>query len=890
MVDRTLDHYRIIAPLGEGGMGVVYRARDIHLDRTVAIKLLRPDKVADANRRQRFFQEAKAASALNHPNIVTIHDIRSVDGFDLIAMEYVSGRTLAEVIPFKGLSSDTVLRYAVQIADGLARAHNAGIIHRDLKPSNLMVTDDGGIKILDFGLAKLLEPTQLSPDDSTLTALPPTEEGIVFGTAAYMSPEQANGLKVDARSDIFSFGSVVYEMLTGKRPFTGTGAVQVLNRIQNEEPVWPRQLNPAIPAELERIVVRCMRKDPARRYQTMLDLKAALEDLREEPASRQHSPARLKFRLAWAGLIPIVVIAVYLAGRAWRAREPVQPLQATALTTFPGPELFPTFSPDGNHVAFTWSGPKQENVDIYVQQIGSAGTALRLTSDAQDDHNPAWSPDGRWIAFLRGDASRPLARSRRELRLVPPLRGPEKKLADIEFQELTTNSVLLDWCPDSKCVVVTDAVGSGGPDALFIVSIETGEKRRLTSPRPPVLADTNPAVSPDGRSLLFIRRTTWAIGDLHVLPLTQHMTADGPEQPIRLSRINPDSVSWLPDSREIILSAGWSSGRADLWRVSRNGGDAVRLPFVGEDGVMPAISRAQGSKSSRLVYVRSFTDDNIWQVDTGKSRRPASAAPAIAISSTKSDIHCMFSPDGKRVAFTSTRSGAWEIWVSDRDGSSPVQLTFLRAPTGTGVPRWSPDGKLIVFASDANGQFDIFTVPSAGGKTQNVASHPAFDHVPSFSADGNWIYFSSARTGDYQIWKVRVAGGDPVKVTNTGGWASFESTDGAHLYYSQTAAVGSSQPLWRIPTTGGQPARVLASVYDDAFAVHRQGIYYAERIGDEIRIQFYDFSTRHSINIARNAGGAGAFRGLTVSPDGRTVLYAKQDAAIADLMLVENFR
>src|SRR5262249_42218463 len=220
MIDQTLDHYRIESKLGEGGMGVVYKARDTHLDREVAIKVLPADKVADPTRKQRFVQEAKAASALNHPNIITIHDIRSSDGVDVIVMEFVEGKTLDELIPAKGLRPALALRYAVQISDALAKAHGAGILHRDLKPSNIMVSEEGRIKILDSGLAKLFEPGESSHDAATLTARELTEEGAVLGTAAYMSPEQAEGRKLDGRSDIFSFGSVLYQMLTGQRPFT----------------------------------------------------------------------------------------------------------------------------------------------------------------------------------------------------------------------------------------------------------------------------------------------------------------------------------------------------------------------------------------------------------------------------------------------------------------------------------------------------------------------------------------------------------------------------------------------------------------------------------------------------------------------------------------------
>src|SRR5688572_17252861 len=248
MIGQTLDHYRIESKLGEGGMGVVYKAYDIHLDRTVAIKVLPPGKVGDPVRIQRFVQEAKAASALNHPGIVTIYDIRSQEGIDFIVMEYLDGKGLDELIAHKGLRPAQALRYGIQIADALARAHSVGIIHRDVKPANLMVTAEGRVKILDFGLAKLAE-AESSPEAATFEERPITEEGTVFGTAFYMSPEQAEGRKLDGRSDIFSFGTVLYEMVTGLKPFTGESRLSLLTKIVNEDPRPPSQLAASIPPD-----------------------------------------------------------------------------------------------------------------------------------------------------------------------------------------------------------------------------------------------------------------------------------------------------------------------------------------------------------------------------------------------------------------------------------------------------------------------------------------------------------------------------------------------------------------------------------------------------------------------------------------------------------------
>jgi eukaryotic-like serine/threonine-protein kinase len=373
-------------------MGVVFRARDTQLARTVAIKVLPTDRVADGERNRRFLQEARAASALNHPNIVTIHDVSSDQGTEFIVMEYVDGATLDRHIAAHGFPVRQALDFAVQIADGLAKAHEAGIIHRDLKPSNVIVGNDGGVKILDFGVAKLVEA--LEPTAPTMTAVA-TEEGMTVGTPSYMSPEQAEGRRVDSRSDIFSFGAVLYEMVTGRKAFSGESRLSVLAKILNDEPPPPSQLAPAVPPDLEKAILRCLRKDPARRFQTMADLKVALEDLADESTSTARvqpivPPARSRLRWLVAAAIPVLLIALYFATRIIRTPEVDEPLQAVPITALSGQVRYPTLSPDGNHVAFAWTGAAGDNMDLYVQQIG-AGSPLRLTTDPNIDTSPAWS-------------------------------------------------------------------------------------------------------------------------------------------------------------------------------------------------------------------------------------------------------------------------------------------------------------------------------------------------------------------------------------------------------------------------------------------------------------------------------------------------------------------
>ncbi len=878
MIGQTLDRYLIESKLGEGGMGVVYKARDTQLGRPVAIKILPHDKVADPARKQRFVQEAKTASALNHAGIVTIYDVRSDAGIDFMVMELVEGKTLDQMIPDQGLPPPQALRYALEISDALSKAHGAGIIHRDLKPSNVMVTSADRTKILDFGLAKLLDSADREVDATTMAAL--TEQGMVLGTAAYMSPEQAEGHDVDARSDIFSFGALLYQMVTGRKPFTGESTLKVLTRVLNEDPIPPRQIAPSVPAELEKIIARCLRKDPARRFQTSADLRLALEDVgQESPAALAPVRARSAVsRWIWPAASTAIVLAAAVAWLSWRpggTAEPAEALRAVPLTSLQGVERRPSFSPEGDRVAFSWNGPRQNNVDIYVQQIGT-GSELQLTKDPANDFAPAWSPDGRWIAFLRQQIGSPT----RELRLVPPLGGPERKLSETRTGHEVIRLPSIAWCPDATCIVVTDSVGVDQADALFVVSLATGEKRQLTAPKPPAIVDAEPAISPDGKWLMFRRDVAPLTGDLYRLALGSGMTATG--EPLRLTSttLDANSPAWMPDSRDVVFG-----GKGGLWRLDAvNAGSPARMPFVGEDGLMPAISRPQPGRASRLAYVRSFADLNVWRVDTSGPGAIASSPPAVAISSTRVDSVPALSPDGRRVAFESSRSGPSELWLADPDGANAVQITT--EGDGFGFPRWSADGEQIAFHSNPEGQAEVYVVSAAGGQIRNVTSHPATDAFPSFSRDGKWMYFSSNRTGPTAIWKQPTAGGPPEQVTSNPGTVTYESIDGADLYYSE--AFERPAALWRQPTKGGVPVRVLDGLVSGLFAVIERGIYYLDRPAGETRLQFYDFATRTSRTIAPNLGVTSG--GLTASPDGRIILYTRIDSSVDDLMLVENFR
>jgi serine/threonine protein kinase len=388
MIGKTIAHYHVVGRLGEGGMGVVYKARDLHLDRFLALKLLPPERVADPERKRRFVQEAKAASALNHPNIVHIYELGELEGAQFIAMEYVEGKTLDQLIGRRGLRLNDALKSAVQIADALSAAHSAGIIHRDLKPSNVMVTESGLVKVLDFGLAKLTEPTETNALVETETILadeekkPQTREGVIVGTTAYMSPEQAEGKSVDARSDIFAFGSLLYEMVTGRRAFQGDSRISTIAAILKEEPKPPSEVVDGLPREVERVIARCLRKDPARRFQDMDDLRIALQELAEESASGELAATTARQprarRWGWISVVSAAVVtSIVMTGVLLRLQHEKRgaPQLAYKQVTFVGNVTCPAVSSDGQFLAYiTGKGGSPEGQKAIVHDLASGRT------------------------------------------------------------------------------------------------------------------------------------------------------------------------------------------------------------------------------------------------------------------------------------------------------------------------------------------------------------------------------------------------------------------------------------------------------------------------------------------------------------------------------------
>lgn len=878
----ALSHYRIREKIGQGGMGAVYLAVDTHLDRLVAVKVLPPKSVRDPDRRRRFEREAKAISALSHPNIVSVYDFGSTADGDYIAMEYVKGPTLEQVLAAGRPALDDAFNYARQTAAAISAAHAGGVIHRDIKPANIMLGHDGQIKVLDFGLAKLTQPRDSLLNSPGENAAPEdalkTIAGTIAGTVNYMSPEQAEGKAVDVRSDIFSFGAVLYELVTGRKAFQGDSHISVLSKILHANPPRASQRAEGVSSSLENLICRCIEKDPARRYQTMDDVVAALEsaergeEIRQlPPAGGVEQPNRLRARwTAFAGLAAAILIAILV----WNSRHPETPPPLplpVPFTTYRGTESQPVFSPDGGNIAFIWDGDNGLNNDVYVKAV-AGGAPVRLTTDPGREHSPAWSPDGSVIAFCRA------AGGQHRILAIP--NGGEGE-AELGVSIADGVSFGMDWRPDGKFLAIVDRGSATEPNAIFLLDAGNGEKKRLTNPPASSAGDNFPAYSPDGKRLAFLRFVDANRRMIYIVDL-----ANGNETPIESDA--SAGLAWTTDGRELI----YSSWRLGLERVSATGSSHPRTVPVGDErAYYPAISK----NGNRLAYSRWIHNTNIWRANLpGADSLPAKQSGNVKwISSTRRQDSPSISPDLKHIAFVSDRSGYNEIWLAEADGGNAVQLTTFAGPN-TGTPRWSPSGELIAFDSRPAGNADIFVISPDGGEPRPVTTDPSQDFVPSWSGDGRSIYFASDRSGERQIWKASLDGGEPAQITRNGGFEAFESADGAYLYYTPE---NNRSGIWRVPAGGGEESPVAGlegAAKSRYWALTPSGIYFvptefSEQVSDVVEVRFFEFATGRILHAAAFGHMVSGPSGLAVPRDAQFLLYAQEDQSDRDIVLVENF-
>jgi Tol biopolymer transport system component len=549
-----------------------------------------------------------------------------------------------------------------------------------------------------------------------------------------------------------------------------------------------------------------------------------------------------------------------------------------------GLELQPSFSPDATRVAYAWNGTEGKRFAIYSKLIG-AGDPVRITRDLARDFSPAWSPDGRWIAALRDLASEAA------VLLIPASGGQHRELARVPKappgSEACVSSgwphlcgllywgSLLAWSSDSKYLFTSGRLKPDSPFSIIRIDVETGEQQLLTFPPVTIQGDFGAAISPDGRSLAFVRVVGAKTADLYIAPLTRTPPIAGPPRQVTFDSADIESLAWAREGRELIFSSN-RRARHELWRVPSSGhGEPVRLQGMGEDATDLAIS----ASGERLAYSQGTYHGSLWKIPIEGLR---GGDPKRVTATTARDKFSHFSPDGKRIVFESGRSGVDEIWICDTDGSNAFQLTsFGKGMSGS--PRWSPDGKTIAFDSNVAGNWDIWVIPAEGGRPKRLTTNPANDSMPSWSHDGQWIYFVSSRSGGGDIWKIRLDGTSERQVISRGASGPVESADGEYLYYKK--GLGENVELWKMPVGGGESTKILNSVAGRLYTVTQKGIYFAAG-GPVPELRYLDFLT----DQVRAIAPLSHFAQADVSPDERWAEFPQVENSSTNLMVVENLR
>jgi Tol biopolymer transport system component len=596
------------------------------------------------------------------------------------------------------------------------------------------------------------------------------------------------------------------------------------------------------------------------------------------------STSRVKKWVIGAGLALVAMVF------AWKylllPRSGAAELREVPLTSLPGFEMFPSFSPDGEAVAFMWNGGEERgprNFRVYLMPV-KGGVPRRLTQDLPaGEISPAWSPKGDQIALVAG------LMDSQSLYLVSPINGESRQVGPIH----TMFGSALSWSPDATEIVVSHRETEDQPYSIYAISLETGMRRRMTQPAAGILGDVASAFSPDGRSLALVRSQSQLDSDLYVMP-----RKGGEPKRLTTDRADIQGIAWMPVGNQILMSSR-RKGPLQLWRVAAARGATELVAGVSSGISFPAVARAPG-RPMRIAYGHMTANYNVWRAKENLSGADGRLRLERVAPSTRTDYDPDPSPDGKRVAFASDRSGAFEIWVSDRDGANPTQLTSFGGPD-LGSPRWSPDGHTIAFDAKRGGNSDIYAVPELGGLPRRLTDALSEDARPSWSRDGKWIYFRSDRSGAHEVWKIPYAERQegyptPVRVTHGGGWEAFESVDGRVLFFvrQRILALRESSELWMVPLPNGREERVLEKVRRGLWSVTDRGVYWLEtHTGSEDRSDLRVYNT-----VSRQQKTAGFVDKLLVpdtpafsaTSDGKSFLFAFIDRLASDLVLAENFQ
>ena len=889
----TLGRFRVGPLIGRGGMGDVYRAEDTELRRAVALKVLPPSVVGDADRLARFVQEARTASALNHPHLVAIYDVgqSQPDGtgpaVHYIAMELVDGETLRHTLEGGRRDLKRILDYFAQAADAVATAHAAGIVHRDLKPDNVMIAGGGYVKVLDFGLAKLrTDQPGVGAGDATVAGTTP---GLIMGTVGYMSPEQAQGLPVDHRSDIFSFGAMLYEALTGTRPFGGTSAVDALHKIIHDQPAPVSAIAPSAPEEAQRIVRKCLAKSPDERYQSMKEVAIDLRELRRQLDSQVTSPVSVATRPTdrrRIGLAAAFVLVVAAASAAWFWRpQGDAPAPGTQLEirriTGSGNVTDSAMSPDGKYLVYTESAGGQQS--LWVRQT-DGGRPLELVPRADVGFwGAAFSPDSNSIYYVIRSRQSP----RGTLFRMPLLGGMAQRLLDGLDSPVT-------FSPDGGRIAYLRAdFPDAGSSALMVANADGSGVRALVTRRAPEFFAPGFFIaaswSPDGgRISCTVRNSQTRDAGLVVASV-----ADGAVTALPGRYADATNTSWLPDGSAILfiaraLGTFGPGGGGQIWLQPFPAGGVRRVTNDLVDYRSISV-KADGSALATVGYDASVAL-HLARLESGagaETGRPAIRDTSKVPSERYDGLGGVaWSGDGRRIFFGTQLQASRQIWMMEADGSGRREFV---AETPSLWPRPSPDGKTVVFFGIRGTERGIWQVDTDGSRRRLLASVPDAAHI-TFSPDNRTIFFTSQLEGSQSTWSVSADGGTPALVAPRLERAGV-SPDGRYLAGAYRSSPSDPYSMAVLPVTGGAPVYIFPGLSPATGS----GPCHWTRDGKAI---LYTTSERMNIWLQRLSGGAPEkitdYSDLTIfrfepSPDGRSVVLVR-GTQNRDVFLLTNFR
>ena len=788
LIGKTVSHYRILERLGGGGMGVVYKAKDTQLDRSVAIKFLSPD-VADEQGRRRFLQEAQTTSSLNHPHILTVHEVGDFEGRQYLVSEFVDAGTLRDWGRTEKRTSREILEILLGVAEALACAHAAGILHRDVKPGNILVAKDGYAKLADFGVAKLLETPGSEPvTGTTISIAGITQPGSLVGTVAYMSPEQVAGRAMDARSDIFSFAVVLYEMLARRRPFIGDSQLETLHKISQDAPA---PLAGSVPLALRMMVEKALEKDPAERYQSMREM---IVDMRRLLRQRQPlladaiAPSVPTHRPWWfwslAGMA-LLAIGLIAANSSWLRPAPAgKTVQVQRITDFVGVEESPAISPDSKTVAFV--APVDGRKQIWIRLL-AGGTPLQLTHDDADHEHPRWAPDSSSLIYFVPSLSPAEPGTIWE---VSALGGMPRRIASAVSAG--------DVSHDGRRIA---AFQLSGAEVELVTISRDGTVLREIKRFPNLYGYDFPRWSPDDRSIAYVRGWSYLFDFV-----IQVIDADGGEPRDVAHGETLRGFCWLPDGAGFVYSSSLGSTilyppTFNLRVVQRNGGGDRQLTF-GEASYLEPDVLAGKVAASRLRM-----QSDVWRVPVSGSPQQ-NTKDAVRITHQTGQVQTpSVSPDGKEFVYLSDSGGHGNLWVAATDGSTTRQITFEHDPAVViGVPIWSPTGDQIVFILTRQGRTGEWVVRPDGSNLRQLVS---LGSGASWSPNGQWLYYQRENC----INKVPASGGPTVQVRcDKSPWPESLSPDGSTLYYVNGLAgtMGGVEIRKARPENG--PSELLANI------------------------------------------------------------------------------